>query len=98
MKGLDEGKKLYILLTSSDKMDIDFAEKIKNMMSDHKIDTILGDPLRSPEELKQLSEADRVIILAHAKVSKRDTIKRVKELCRRYDKELSGAIVIELPV
>jgi hypothetical protein len=96
MMNVDGEKSLYLLLTCDDSKDAEIAGQMKDLVTKSGFETIIGNPLKAPEELKKLSQTDRVVILAHAKESKRDTIKKVIEICMRYKKTIFGAIVIEV--
>lgn len=88
-------RNLYFVITSEEILDLETSQQILEKMGDTGHDIIIGNPLNSTEGLRMFTEANGVVIFAHAKKSKRDTIKKVRQLCRRYDKTISGAIVIE---
>ena len=94
MKNTESGK-LYFLMTCNTLHDKETARQLKKLLEAHDLTVISGNPFRSVDELKDLSEADTVIILAHIKVSRRDAISRAKELCDRYSREIFGFIAIE---
>lgn len=82
MKNLGAGK-LYLLMTTNDVKSSETAGKIRDLMAENDLEVVIGNPLSSREELKQLAGADRVIIMAKMKETKGDTIRIAARACGR---------------
>lgn len=95
LKG-DSIRNSYLIRTSDADEDIKLTQNLQNHLAANEIEIKTGNPFSSPEELKRLSESDSIIVITHIKDTKRETIKRITEICDRYHKRISGAVAIEL--
>lgn len=87
--------KVYLMLTCDDERDKKVAGELKELVEKNDIAVSIGDPLRSREELEEYSKMDLGIILIHFKVTKKNTLRRVREIGERYSCVTSGFIEIE---
>ena len=78
-----------------DEKDMQVAGRMKDMLEENGFMVITGNPLESIEELKKLSEMDRVIILAHMKRTRKSNLIKAGAICQRFSKEVYGFIAID---
>jgi hypothetical protein len=91
----EEVKRLYILMTTDDAMDVKVANTLKELIGKNGFQVASGNALEDIDELRILSESDRVVILAHMKKSMKHAITKAGAICERSDKKIYGFIAIE---
>lgn len=95
-QSLDDNKPVFITgcaLTDKDKHQL---QSLSDALTNAGIPAVLGNcPLHDAQAVRQLAAAGGVILAEKAGVSAYDDIGRELELCRRHDRPLLGAILLQ---
>ena len=92
------GKKaLYLLRDEGDADAAAFAEQVKARLLDKVsgVDVSVGNPVSSVEELEKVGAAELGVVFAQVKRTKRECLRRWRQICSRYCLPLAGAVAVE---
>ena len=92
------GKKaLYLLRDEGDAEAAAFAEQVKARLLDKVsgVDVSVGNPVSSVEELEKVGAAELGVVFAQVKKTKRECLRRWRQICSRYRLPLAGAVAVE---
>ena len=92
------GKKaLYLLRDEHDSDASAFAEQVKARLLDKVsgVDVSVGNPVSSVEELEKVGAAELGVVFAQVKRTKRECLRRWRQICSRYRLPLAGTVAVE---
>ncbi len=88
--------KLMLLCSDADTEAAGFAGQVKDLLAQKNsgLTVVVGDPLRSSDELEMAADSEMGVLFAEIKKSDRSTVREWQQICRRYKLPVAGAVAV----